>query len=201
MKKTHYTLLFFSFLLVTCSTEDAELNNQNQTKVNQPTTLLIESILADSDFLPGFGKFLKDKPSNGKVARIEFWLDTLLDREAITYNELKTLNLRAGTKLELFSSTFSRKFQMMDSLLQNAMQNNQPVNESVIEEWEITTNTTLGIDEYMLSKHLAHQEYTRDLVAIAEKEIAARNRLLALYPQLQDDRFVAKCIEHYYFNL
>jgi PBP1b-binding outer membrane lipoprotein LpoB len=201
MKTNYFILLSLSFLLAACSTEEATPTYQSQEKISEDRTQLIEAIIANPDFILGFNKFLKDKPSNGKIARIEFWLDTLINQKKITQKELNALNLRAGAKLETFSSTFSRKFQVMDSLFQDATKNNQPITEATINKWESDTNKTLGIDESMLAKHAAHHEYTANLASLVEKEGAARQRLSELYPQLKDDRFVAKCIEYYYSNL
>ena len=158
---------------------------------------MFESIISNPDFQLAFNKFLKDPPSSRKVQRIEFWLDTLINQHAISNTDLDALHQQAGTLRELQAEKFRRKQFLMDSLLQNTISNGGQATAETIADWENEINTQLGITQEDLDKQSQHQEHTQSLATAVQDERAAKERLIAQYPQLQDERYLAKVIEYY----
>lgn len=193
--------LIFSLLLLFQFSCEVDNSQDRLEKSENLESAVIEDIIANPDFRLAFNKFLKDQPATRKVQRIEFWLDTVIDRTSISSTDLNALHKKAGERLERHNKKFMRKQFLIDSLFQDRVANNGEITEEVAAQWESELNGLLEITADDLAKQADHREYTQSLAATVQEEIAARERLLQQYPQLQDERFVARVIEYHYNSL
>ena len=194
MLKNLVLLLLFGALF-SCSTDG---DQQPLEKNSEAATEVFEAIISNPDFQLAYNKFLKDEPSSRRVQRIEFWLDTLIDRNSISNIDIDALHKQAGMLLESHAEKFTRKQFLMDSLFQNTIANGGQVTPETTANWDVEVNSQLGITQEDLFKQTQHKAYIQSLATTVQEERAARERLITQFPQLEDERFLAKVVEYYY---